>query len=153
MGRVQTSTLLSAPLDQVFLAHKNVAKLVSFLSDSLDVETVSANEELNKGEEIEFFIGRFGIKRRCKIKVEDLAANKKIEIRQELGLFRSYRHTVRFSDHGGGKTLVEDFVSYHLPLGIIGHLIDDLYFHADLKKIIESRCKKMAAHFAELSSK
>lgn len=151
MGQLQTSTVVSAPIDQVYLAHRNVAKLSSFISDSLEVEPISTNGELGKGEVLELYLGRFGIKRRCKIKVEDMVENKKIEIKQELGLFRSYRHTVRFSDHGGGKTLVEDFVSYRLPFGILGHLVDDLFFHADLKKIIEARYKKISTHFAQLN--
>lgn len=152
MGQVQSSTVISSPIDQVFLAHKNVSRLSSFVAENIDIELMSPSEELNYGDEIEFFLGRFGIKRRCKIKVEDLILNQKIEIRQTLGLFKSYRHTVRFSDHGGGKTLITDFVIYRLPFGILGHLIDDLIFHKDLTRIIESRYKKMGSYFGSLNS-
>ncbi|MDZ4661895.1 MAG: SRPBCC family protein [Pseudomonadota bacterium] len=152
MGQVQNSMVISAPVDQVFAVHKSIAKLMSFVADNVDIEMVSLVEELNKGEEIELFLGRFGINRRCKIKIEELIPSEKIEIKQTLGLFNSYRHTVRFSDHGGGKTLLTDFVSYKLPFGLLGYLIDDLFFPNDLMKILEGRYKKINSYFAALNS-
>ena len=151
MGQVQNSTVVLAPIDQVFSIHQSVSKLSNLLADNLDIELVTSKDELTKGDEFEFFLGRFGIKRRCKIKIEEIVPNQKIEIKQTLGLFKAYRHTVRFSDHGGGKTLVTDFVTYKLPFGLLGHLVDDLFFHGDLMKILENRYKKMNSFFSSLN--
>ncbi len=151
MGQVQNSVVISAPINQVYLFHTQVKNLVDMISGTIDIEMLSAETEFKKGYELEFYLGRFGINRRCKILVEELLASQKIEIKQSLGLFKSYRHVVEFTDHGSGKTLVSDYISYRLPFGLLGYLADDLFFRNDLQKIIDQRYRRLEAKFSAIN--
>ncbi len=148
MAYLQKASVINASIESVFNKHATLANLRHILNGILDVEFVGLPPEtLFKGQEIDLYLGFKGISRRCLLRVEDFVANERIEIRQTKGLFRSFRMLVQFSNHGENATLVTDLADYRLPLGLLGHLVDDLFLKEELDKLITNRHQRLTKIF------
>lgn len=153
MAYIQKSVVISATIESVFNKHATLSNLQHILAGILDVEYIdSPIDALFFKQEFQLYLGFKGISRRCELRVEELNTNKLIEIRQVKGLFKSFHHKVKFEDHGGGETLVTDLADYKLPLGIIGHLVDDLFLKEEIEKIIVRRHERLKEIFSKLES-
>jgi hypothetical protein len=54
---------------------------------------------------------------------------------------------MKFEEHGEHSTLVTDIVDYQVPLGIFGHLADDLILKSDMNRVLSQRLGKAKEHF------
>ncbi len=150
MAHIQASSIIEASPSEVFQMHEEPLQLKGLLSGILEIEFASKpKQKLYKGEILDLVVGRHGISRKCKLKVEDIVFDRKMELKQAQGLFKSYKHIVKFEEHGSG-TLITDFVEYRLPLGILGHLLDDLFMHEDIRRGIERRYENLKKKFVKI---
>jgi len=58
---------------------------------------------------------------------------------QRVGPYRVWHHEHRFTDAGGGTTLMEDRVTYVLPFGFLGDLGHPLLVKPQLRRIFDFR--------------
>jgi len=63
---------------------------------------------------------------------------------QAKGPYRLWRHTHRFSEAGGGTSIV-DHVDYELPFGALGRLVNRLQVARDLSQIFDYRGQRVQA--------
>ncbi|MCC7405379.1 MAG: hypothetical protein IT288_13355 [Bdellovibrionales bacterium] len=105
---------------------------------------------MQKGAEFTYLMTRVGISQQVRFRVEDVTRGTALVYRQTEGVFRKWVHTQKFTTHGKNETLVTDVVDYELPFGLVGHLLDDLLFRRDLRRILEDRLKKAVFHFQGL---
>jgi len=63
----------------------------------------------------------------------------------EKGIFKSFRHTHRFTSVKNG-TLMEDVFEYESPLGWIGKLADKLFLETYMRRLLEKRNETIKAH-------
>jgi hypothetical protein len=148
MAYLQKATVISGVPERVFSKHATLAGLKQILAGILDIEFIGQPiETLFKGQQIDLYLGFKGISRRCLLKVEDVIPNQRIEIRQMKGLFRSFRMLTTFAPHGETGTVMTDLADYRLPLGLLGHLVDDLFLKDELEKLLANRHKKLAEIF------
>ncbi len=149
MAYIQKATVVNGARERVFGKHATLSGIRQCLANIIDIEVIGAPiETLFKGQQIDLYLGFKGISRRCILKVEDVIPNQKIELRQAKGLFRSFRMLTQFGDHGENGCVVTDLADYRLPLGLLGHLVDDLFLKEEIEKIIARRHQSLAQIFS-----
>jgi ligand-binding SRPBCC domain-containing protein len=90
---------------------------------------------------------RFGLSQSIRFRIEDVLRGSRLSYRQSEGIFSSWNHTMKFEEHGEHFTLVTDIVDYQVPLGIFGHLADDLILKSDMNRVLSQRLGKAKEHF------
>ncbi len=149
MAYIQKATVINGSRERVFSKHATLSGIRQCLTNILDIEVIGQPiETLFKGQQIELYLGFKGISRRCILKVEDLVPNQKIDFRQVKGLFRSFRVLTQFEDHGESGCVITDLADYRLPLGLLGHLVDDLFLKGEIEKVITRRQVTLAKVFS-----
>ena len=61
---------------------------------------------------------------------------------QTEGPYKLWRHTHRFSEHGGGTSIV-DVVQYALPFGFLGRMVQRLQVARDIAQIFDYRKQRV----------
>ena len=128
---------LTAPSQQSFL-----------LQPALNVEVLTPDGDMKRGDEIHFNMTRFGLSQSIRFRVEDLLPGSRLTYRQSEGVFTAWTHTMKFEEHSEKTTLVTDLVDYQLPMGVLGFLADDLLIKGDMTRILKQRLQKAKEHFS-----
>lgn len=147
MAHIKHSQLISAPPFEVFDYVTNPKNQTFLLQPYIDVELLSHQDGLKRGDEIHFNMARFGLTQSIRFRVEDILRGSRLTYRQCEGIFANWTHTMKFEEHQENKTLITDLVDYQVPMGILGHLMDDLLIKGDMGKILEKRLLKVQEHF------
>ena len=147
MAHLQISEMIPASRLDVFDYLTNPAELPALLAPAINVKVVTADAQLKRGNEVHFEMTRFGLSQSIRFRVEDILRGSRLSYRQSEGVFASWSHTIKFDDHGENKTLVTDLVDYQIPMGLLGHLADDLLLKRDMTRLLASRLRKARAHF------
>ncbi|MGB0892354.1 MAG: SRPBCC family protein, partial [Flavobacteriaceae bacterium] len=58
---------------------------------------------------------------------------------QRFGPYKMWHHEHWFEELPDGKTLMKDKISYKIPFGILGHLVQSIFIKKQLKRIFEYR--------------
>lgn len=128
-----------------FLTDPN--NLPELLKPSIDVKVVTPEVALKRGNEVHFMMTRFGLSQSIRFRVEDVLRGSRLSYRQSEGIFAGWTHTMKFEDHGENGTLVTDIVDYQVPMGLLGHLADDLVLKGDMERLLTSRLARAKDHF------
>lgn len=151
MGRIQHSTVIPAPLDQVFAFASDYNNRVLIIpQEVLQVELTGPAEPMAKGVHYELQVTRFGIKYPLEYVIEDFQDQVQFVERQVSGVFEEWLHTVKFEKHSEESTLLTNIVQFKLPLGLIGTLLDDLFARNDLEKLIVKSQENIKNHFTKV---
>lgn len=104
-------------------------------------------EKMTIGSTFTVEINQFGFWMPWDIIVEQMIPDTLMVDRQfERGPFRYWRHEHRFTPVAG-KTLLTDRIEYVLPFGIVGMIIDRLFFQFIQKQLFAYRHKKTVEYF------
>ena len=147
MAQIQLSQILPAPIRECFDYLSNSHNLIYLLKDSIQVQLEVASEELKKGAEYGFLMTRAGVTQSVRFRIDDLSWGNYLTYRQVEGVFQKWHHTQKFTLHGANQTLVTDIVNYELPMGLIGHILDDVYFRKDIESILSNRLNRAIKYF------
>jgi ligand-binding SRPBCC domain-containing protein len=147
MAHLQVSQLIPAPPLEVFDYLTNPNNLPALIQPAIDVEVVSQDVPLKRGNEVHFMMTRFGLSQSIRFRIEDVLRGSRLSYRQSEGIFSTWNHTMKFEEHGENSTLVTDIVDYQVPLGIFGHLADDLILKSDMSRVLGQRLNKAKEHF------
>jgi len=148
MAHLQLSQLVSAPRYEVFDYVCDPQNLPFLLQANVDVKVLSEGVELKRGTEIHFQMARFGLSQSVRFCLEDVLRGTRLTYRQVEGLFGVWTHTIKFDEQDNKTTLVTDIINYQVPLGVLGHLADDLIVRSDMRRILADRLTRVADHFA-----
>jgi ligand-binding SRPBCC domain-containing protein len=139
MAHLQISQLISAPRLEVFDFLTDPNNLPLLLRPAVNVQVVSPDVALKRGNEVHFMMSRFGLSQSIRFRIEDILRGSRLSYRQSEGVFASWNHTIKFDEHGESGTLVTDLVDYQVPMGLIGHLADDLILKRDMTRLLAQR--------------
>lgn len=142
MAHIQVSALIPAPQKQVFESLTDPHRLKDQFTGYLDVDFLSGELPLKVGKKYDFLMSRYGVEQRFIFEVEEFSPGHRLIYRQVEGLFATWFHIIKAENHGQGQTLITDVVRYTLPLGLLGHLADDLYMKAALQRLLNYRLNK-----------
>jgi ligand-binding SRPBCC domain-containing protein len=150
MAHLQISQVIPVPRMEVFAYLADPKNLPFLLSPTVDVQVLTPETQMRRGNEFHFKMTRFGLTQSVRFHVEDVLPGTRLVYRQSEGLFRSWVHAMKFEEHGKDSTRVVDLVDYELPFGILGFLSDDLLLKRDLTRLLENRLTKAKEHFQEI---
>lgn len=148
MSQIKCSRRISAPKNQVFEYMLNPKHWGNLLRQHIDVELQVASEELKVGNVYKMTMTRMGLSQPVELEILNIQKNTTVTYKQSQGLFAKWIHTQNFEDVEGSETLVTDIVEYQLPLGLLGHIADDVWVRQDMKRILEDRLYGVALHFS-----
>ncbi|MGE0526581.1 MAG: hypothetical protein AB7G93_15550 [Bdellovibrionales bacterium] len=151
MAHLQISQLIPAPRFETFDYLTNPSNLPQLLQPIVQAECLTPNLELKRGVEIHFMMTRYGLSQSVRFRVEDVVKGSRMTYRQVEGLFATWTHTTRFDEHAAAMTLVTDLVDYRLPMGLLGHLANDLIVKSDMKNLLGHRLNRAKEHFTQSS--
>ena len=139
---------ISAPVGAVFGFLTDPHQLPYLLGDFMDVKALGAPEIAARGGEYSFEVMRFGWAFDVRYRLEKIVCNRCVVYRQTEGFFKLWRHEALFEEKKEqAGTVVQDRIHYELPFGLVGHMVDDVFWRRDLKNILASRAQKTQNHF------
>lgn len=147
MAHLQISQLMPATRMEVFDYMTDPNNLRFLLQPGIDVQVVTPEVPLKRGNEVHFVMTRFGLSQSIRFRIEDVLRGSRLTYRQAEGVFAGWTHTMKFDEHGESATLVTDLVDYQVPLGLFGHLADDLLLKSDMNRVLTGRLMKAKEHF------
>jgi len=137
--RLSARQLVPRPLDEVFAFFSQPANLDRITPGSLGIDQRSTDTQMRPGLEIEYRIRPLlGIPITWRSRIESFDPPRSFDDVQVAGPYRSWRHRHAFTAVEGG-TLVEDDVSYTLPLGPLGEIAHRLVVKGELERIFRFR--------------
>jgi ligand-binding SRPBCC domain-containing protein len=123
----------------VFKQLTDPALVESQLKGKVAVKWQNPGIDMRVESEFSYLMERFGVEQQLRFKVDRLVLGNSITYSQVEGPFRSWSHTLKFEDHGPDGTLVTDLIDYEMPFGLLGRLLDDLWWRQDLLQILKRR--------------
>ena len=147
MGDVRHSYIVKTTPNQLYDYLKQASNVPDQLSDNVDVELLNPEATFDQGFEVEWRLTRYGITQPVKISVDEAVRGERLSYRQLEGLFRQWRHIIQLSLPDDSSTRVTESIHYVLPFGLLGHLVDDLYWNSELKSILEDRSQRIVELF------
>ncbi len=147
MAHLQLSQLLPTSRLEAFDFLTCPDNLPNLLLPLIDVQVLTPDIPLKRGNEVHFMMTRFGLSQSVRFRVEDVLRGSRLTYRQSEGIFASWTHTMKFEDYGNGQVQVIDIVDYEVPFGLLGFLADDLLLKRDMRKILSERLKRALDHF------
>jgi uncharacterized protein YbjT (DUF2867 family)/ligand-binding SRPBCC domain-containing protein len=146
---LRTSQLVPRPIDEVFAFFAKPDNLARITPPAMGFERLSDDTDMRAGLEIDYRIRPLlGIPMRWRTRIDSYeppVAFSDVQLRGPYGRWE-HRHTFRSV---AGGTLVEDHVTYELPLGPLGAIAHRLVVRAQLLDIFRHRARTIAAIFAE----
>lgn len=147
MAHLQISQLIPASRMDVFDYLTDPNNLPSLIQPAIQVQVVTPEVPLKRGNEVHFMMSRFGLSQSIRFRIEDVLRGSRLTYRQSEGVFSMWNHTMKFEEHGENSTLVTDLVDYQVPLGLFGHLADDFVLKGDMTRLLNHRLNKAKEHF------
>jgi len=145
---LRQTTILEAPLDQVFDFFSRAQNLALMTPSWMDFQIVSdASAGPRAGETIDYKIKVGPLSMRWRTRFLAWEPGARFIDNQERGPYRLWHHEHRFSAEGD-RTRMEDIVHYTLPLGPLGRLMHRLFVAGQLRRIFSFRAATIALRFA-----
>lgn len=146
--RLHASQLVPRPIEEVFAFFSKPDNLGRITPASMGFEQLSTDFDMRPGLEIDHRIRPvLGIPMRWRSRIEAYDPPHAFADVQVRGPYRRWEHRHTFRSVPGG-TLIEDEVTYALPLGPLGSLGHRLVVRAQLLEIFRHRARTIEAIFA-----
>jgi NADH dehydrogenase len=145
---MHASQFVARPIEEVFAFFSRPENLARITPPGMGFERLSDDMEIRAGLEIDYRIRPLlGIPMRWRTRIDEYEPPFSFSDVQLRGPYRRWEHRHSFTSVPGG-TLIEDDVTYVLPLGPLGGLAHRLVVRAQLLEIFRHRARTVAAIFA-----
>jgi NADH dehydrogenase len=145
---LHASQLVARPIDEVFAFFSRPENLARITPPGMGFHRLSDATDMRAGLEIDYRIRPLlGIPMRWRTRIDAYAPPTDFSDVQLRGPYRRWEHRHTFRSVPGG-TLIEDDVTYELPLGPLGALAHRLVVRGQLLEIFRHRARTIAAIFA-----
>ncbi|USN48120.1 MAG: hypothetical protein H6626_03260 [Pseudobdellovibrionaceae bacterium] len=147
MAHIQCSMVIPGERSEVFQYVTALENQPLLLEDTIEAENLNGDRILEKDAEYSFLMCRMHFSQPVRLYVTEFIPGDVLTYRQTEGLFEKWVHTMKFTTHGPGETLVTDLVEYAVPMGILGNLADDLFIRKDMGRVLKARLAHAAEYF------
>ena len=147
MTRIALATTVDAPRAAVYAFHRDTRNVARISPPGTQVLSVEGDFPLELGGEIRIAIRILPLPmvQRWHMRVAELVEPSLVVDEMLSGPFATWRHEHRFSPADGDRTLLEDVVTYTVPFGLPGRLVDALVLRHLLKLSFRLRHRRTAA--------
>ena len=150
--RLHAAQTIDRPIDEVFAFFSRPENLGRITPPAMGFEQLSTDFDMRAGLEIDHRIRPvLGIPMRWRSRIETCDPPYRFTDLQVRGPYRRWEHRHTFTAVPGG-TLIEDDVTYELPLGPLGSLAHRLAVRAQLLEIFRHRARTIESIFATPAS-
>lgn len=141
MSQITVSTEIAAPIDAVFAFHLDPRNAAKISPRGTRVLSVEAPERVHAGDEILLVVRQFPLpmRQRWRVRIERVEAPVAVVDVALSGPFPVWRHEHLFAAAGDGRTLLTDHVTYELPLGALGRIVDRIVIRRMLLRTFHAR--------------
>ena len=148
MHVLKRSTLLAAPLDEVFPFFRDPRNLANITPKWMGFEITHLDEgEIRAGFKIIYRIKWMRLGLRWVTSITEYEPPHRFVDTQTRGPYKTWRHEHSFEETPSG-TVMRDVVQYELPLGILGDVAHRLIVQRQLRQIFDYRARRIAKLFA-----
>lgn len=145
--RLRASQLVARPIDEVFAFFARPENLARITPPGMGFDRLSDDTDMRAGLEIDYRIRPLlGMPMRWRTRIDRYEPPFTFSDVQLRGPYKRWEHRHTFRSVPGG-TLIEDDVTYELPLGPLGELAHRLVVRAQLLEIFRHRARTIAAIF------
>jgi ligand-binding SRPBCC domain-containing protein len=145
---LERTTLVPAPLDEVFAFFASPANLAKITPPSMGFEILSGPDRaIREGDRIEYRIRVAGLPLRWRTLITSWKERESFADLQERGPYRHWHHTHTFRAVAGGVEM-HDRVEYELPFGRLGDLVAGWAIRRQLKEIFDFRTQVITRTFS-----
>jgi ligand-binding SRPBCC domain-containing protein len=148
---IERSVDIAAPLEDVFAFHLDTRNAALISPSSTRILSVEGEFPVVEGALVKMRMRQrpmpFGMTWR--VRIDDVTEPHRIVDVAERSPFAEWRHEHLFAEAGGGRTRMTDRVTYRLPAGPIGRLIDRLVVGRQLGSAFEERHRRTRALLEE----
>jgi ligand-binding SRPBCC domain-containing protein len=122
MAVFERSTVIHAPIDEVFAFHLDTRNAARISPRTMPVDAVRGSFPVQAGDTVELDVRLWPSPLRQTWRVLIAERRDPVLVVDELlrGPFAAWRHEHRFADRGDGTTELTDHVEYRLPFGALG---------------------------------
>ncbi|MEO8273349.1 MAG: NAD(P)H-binding protein [Chloroflexota bacterium] len=146
--RLHASQVVARPIDEVFAFFSRPENLARITPSGMGFDRLSDDVDMRAGLEIDYRIRPLlGIPIRWRTRIDAYDPPFQFSDVQLRGPYRRWEHRHTFRSVPGG-TLIEDDVTYELPLGPLGGLAHRLVVRGQLLEIFRHRARTIAGIFA-----
>ena len=146
--RLVASQLVPRPIDDVFDFFAWPGNLSRITPDSMGFEFLTTDREMRTGLEIDYRIRPLlGIPMTWRTRITDYDPPNSFRDIQLSGPYRRWEHHHTFEAVEGG-TLVRDEVTYAIPFGPLGDVVNRLVVRGELERIFRHRAETIRTVFA-----
>lgn len=150
MTTLEFTVTIHAEQKDVFEFHANFNNVVIVTPPHIKIRFEQIPEKLKVGSEISIAMRQLGIWIPWDVKIVEFKPYSKIvDMQMKRGPFKSWKHEHIFTAVDN-TTILTDRISYELPFGILGRLIDSLFVQRLQKKIFNFRHIKTNKYFSAL---
>jgi len=139
-----SSQFINKPIEEVFAFFSKPENLERITPENLNFSIITPTPiPMKKGQVIDYVIKLRGFKMRWSSIITDYKPPSYFIDEQIRGPYSVWIHKHYFTEKDGG-TLIEDCITYKIPLGILGRIAHYLFVRNDLEKIFEFRSKTIS---------
>ncbi len=146
MAIYERSVLLKAPCAEVYSFHGDPRNISKISPPSLHLEEVECRVPACAGEEFRLSVRQFGVRLEWVGIWEETVPDERLVDGARKSPFRHWRHQHLFRP-AGEWCLMTDHVSYALPCGMFGRLLDETLMKLIFWVMFSARHKATAAYF------
>lgn len=135
---------LDHPLEEVFAWHTRPGAFERLTPPWESVEVLERTGEMWDGGEVVLGLRKGPAQLKWVVKHTAFEENVLFRDEQVSGPFGKWVHTHRFSDLGGGRTLMHDEVEWEAPLGALGSTFGAGFIASELRRLFAFRHRRLA---------
>ena len=146
---IERSVDIAAPLEDVFAFHLDTRNAALISPASTRILSVEGVFPVVEGALVTMRMRQrpMPIGMTWRVRIDDVTEPHRIVNVAERSPFAEWRHEHLFADVGDGRTRMTDRVTYRLPAGPVGRLIDRLVVRRQLAAAFEERHRRTRALF------
>ena len=140
---------LDAPIDEVYAFHLDTRNAPLISPAGATFLAIEGDFPVTVGSEVRLRVRQSPIPfaQTWLIRIPELKPSTLVVDEAVKSPFAQWRHEHRFEDLGGGRTRMTDHITYRLPFGPIGRLVDRLVARKQLEAMFAERHVRTQAHF------
>ena len=145
--KLRYSQTVNASLDEVFDFFSNPENLSILTPRKLNFTILSPKPIIMKeGQIIDYTIKLLGIEVRWKTIITEYNGKNKFVDQQLKGPYSMWHHTHEFKEFNGSIDMIDN-ISYVMPFGILGQIINKVWVKRDLDNIFKYRQRAIIKYF------